>query len=139
MVLLFQSATVDPVAQTFSLNPTTVYGVLAGLLFLSVTLLAKQYLSIHEKLIQSKTDQINDLENQYNKLMEENKSLNTKLYEMGISNIQTLEKFGTLLETFLSENRNTQRDLLVNIRDLTKTIGESVTVTNTLLEKVRRT
>lgn len=129
MLFLQISTTVpDPGTMTsvFGISPTTVYGVLSGLLLLAVSVLGKLYISSHDKLMGAKDAEIKKNEDSIVQLVSENRELHKQMYEMGISNIRTLEKFGVLLESFLTENRTAQKELMVNIRDLTESIKRSI-------------
>lgn len=127
-MLFLQAVTPDTTAITgvFGISPTTVYGVLAGLLFLAVTILGRLYILGHDKLMVAKDAEIKKSEEAITQLVSENRELHKQMYEMGLSNIRTLEKFGVLLENFLTENRTAQKELMLNIRDLTDSIRKSL-------------
>lgn len=128
--MLFLQAEVLPdstaITGLFGISPTTVYGVLAGLLFMAVAVLGRLYIMGHDKLMSAKDAEIKKAEDSIAQLVSENRELHKQMYEMGLSNIRTLEKFGVLLENFLTENRSAQKELMVNIRDLTDSIKKSL-------------
>lgn len=135
-MLFLQAVTPDSTAITgvFGISPTTVYGVLAGLLFLAVTILGRLYIMSHDKLTATKDAEIKKAEESISQLVSENRELHKQMYEMGLSNIRTLEKFGVLLENFLTENRTAQKELMTNIRDLTDSIKKSLEMSRELLQ-----
>lgn len=135
-MFLFQTTLPDPsiTGNVFGISPSTVYGVLAGLLFLAVSILGRLYINSHDRLVLAKEDEIKKLQESVTNLVAENRELHNKLYEMGTGNIKTLEKFGTLLEAFLRENKETQKELMVSIRDLTNSINKSVELSKAALK-----
>ena len=136
--MLFLQASIPDVNVTsnvFGISPTTVYGVLAGLLFLAVAVLGRLYIKSHDRLVIGKEDEIKKAQEAISQLVAENRELHNKLYEMGLSNIKTLEKFGALLESFLSENKATQRELLSSIKELTDNIKHSLEFSRQMVEQ----
>lgn len=122
------------ISNVFGISPTTVYGVLAGLLFLAVSVLGRLYIMSHDKLMVAKDAEIKKAEESIAQLVSENRELHKQMYEMGLSNIRTLEKFGVLLENFLTENRTAQKELMNNIRDLTDSIKKSLEFSRELVQ-----
>lgn len=136
--MLFLQASIPDVNVTsnvFGISPTTVYGVLAGLLFLAVAVLGRLYIKSHDRLVASKEDELKKAQESVAQLVSENRELHNKLYEMGLNNIKTLEKFGALLESFLSENKATQRELLASIKELTDNIRHSLEFSRQMVEQ----
>lgn len=130
--------TVDPASNVFGITPTTVYGVLAGILFLAVSILGRLYIKSHDRIIEDKDSEIKKLEDSIDKLVDENRDLHQRIYTMGTDNIKTLEKFGSLLESFLAEHRNTQRELMSTMKELTVSIHTSVEFYKKMIDETRK-
>ena len=86
-------------------------------------------------MIASKDEEIKKQQDSLSQLVSENRELHAKLYEMGLSNIKTLEKFGLLLESFLSENKSTQKELMNSIKELTENIRKSLEFSKMMVEQ----
>mgnify|MGYP003387136980 CR=1 FL=1 len=141
--MLFLQATIPTTSEVatsvFGISPTTVYGVFAGLLFLAVAILGALYTKSHDKLVAQQSEELKKSEEAVTQLVSENRELHKQMYDMGLSNIRTLEKFGVLLESFLSENRSAQKELMANIRDLTDSIRKSLEFSRLLVEQNHKT
>lgn len=134
-MLFLQAVEPSLTTSVFGISPTTVYGVLAGLLFAAVAVLGRLYIKGHDQLLKSKEEELKKTFESVQQLVIENRELHKQLYEMGTNNIRTLEKFSALLENFLNENRITQRDLMASIKELTDSINKNLEFSKLLIEK----
>lgn len=125
-------------SSVFGISPTTVYGVLAGLLFLAVAVLGRLYIKSHDRLVTAKDEEIKKAQESIVQLVAENRELHKQIYEMGLNNIKTLEKFGGLLDNFLAENKTTQRELMTSIKELTDNIRKSLEFNKLMVEQNKK-
>ena len=136
-MFLFQAnvSGLSPEGALFSLSPTTVYGVLAMLLFTGLAVVGKLYLASVDKSIVSKDEETKRLNSVISSLSADNKELNKVIQDMGQNNVRTLEKFGMTLEALVNNQQARDREISDNLKSLADVIKTNLEFNKQLIVK----